>query len=161
MLHKTRELLIKQQTMSVNALRGHLAEFGIVAAKGIGRVDELIEKAENDATLPAAALAALRVFVQHRRRRDRRKKPQNNALSDDFLLQKLEIVTNAHKCVAGHNDRLRRVPKFKPTLLDRCRLSRQFELKLNRSTPKKLGLLRRNPDTPGDLFGCRIEKPMA
>ena len=51
--------------MSVNALRGHLAEFGIVAAKGIGRVDELIEKAENDATLPAAALAALRVFVQH------------------------------------------------------------------------------------------------
>ena len=49
MLHKTRGLLIKQQTMSVNALRGHLAEFGIVAAKGIGRVDELIEKAENDA----------------------------------------------------------------------------------------------------------------
>ena len=29
MLHKTRELLIKQQTMSVNALRGHLAEFGM------------------------------------------------------------------------------------------------------------------------------------
>ena len=65
MLHKTRELLIKQQTMSVNALRGHLAEFGIVAAKGIGRVEELIEKAENDASLPEAAMAALRVFVQH------------------------------------------------------------------------------------------------
>jgi len=65
MLHKTRELLIKQQTMSVNALRGHLAEFGIVAAKGIGRVDELIEKAENDASLSEAAMAALRVFVQH------------------------------------------------------------------------------------------------
>ena len=32
MLHKTRELLVKQRTMSVNALRGHLAEFGIVAA---------------------------------------------------------------------------------------------------------------------------------
>ena len=38
MLHKTRELLVKQRTMSVNALRGHLAEFGIVVAKGIGRV---------------------------------------------------------------------------------------------------------------------------
>ena len=50
MLHKARELLIKQQTMSVNALRGHLAEFGIVAAKGIGRVDELIEKAETETT---------------------------------------------------------------------------------------------------------------
>lgn len=42
MLHRTRELLIKQRTMSVNALRGHLAEFGIVVAKGIGRVDELL-----------------------------------------------------------------------------------------------------------------------
>ena len=41
MLHKTRELLVKQRTMSVNALRGHLSEFGIIAAKGIGRVDEL------------------------------------------------------------------------------------------------------------------------
>ena len=28
--------------MSVNALRGHLSEFGIIAAKGIGRVDELL-----------------------------------------------------------------------------------------------------------------------
>jgi transposase len=34
MAHKTRELLIKQRTMSVNALRGHLAEFGVIAAKG-------------------------------------------------------------------------------------------------------------------------------
>jgi transposase len=41
MLHKTRELLVKQRTMSVNALRGHLSEFGIIATKGIGRVDEL------------------------------------------------------------------------------------------------------------------------
>ncbi len=46
MLHKTRELLVKQRTMAVNALRGHLAEFGIVAAKGIGRVDELLALAK-------------------------------------------------------------------------------------------------------------------
>ncbi len=36
MLLKTRELLVKQRTMSVNALRGHLAAFCIVAAKRIG-----------------------------------------------------------------------------------------------------------------------------
>jgi transposase len=42
MLHKTRELLIKQKTMSVNALRGHLSEYGLVAAKGIGHIGELI-----------------------------------------------------------------------------------------------------------------------
>jgi transposase len=65
MLHKTRELLIKQRTMGINALRSHLSEFGIVAAKGIGRVDELIEKAGSDATLPDIAKAALKVLAQH------------------------------------------------------------------------------------------------
>ena len=65
MLHKTRELLVKQRTMSVNALRSHLSEFGIIAAKGIGRVDELLELAESDATLPAATRAAVEVLALH------------------------------------------------------------------------------------------------
>jgi hypothetical protein len=30
--------------MSVNALRSHLAEFGIIGGKGIGRVDELLAR---------------------------------------------------------------------------------------------------------------------
>ena len=64
MLHKTRELLVKQRTMSVNALRGHLSEFGIVAAKGIGRVDELLDLAESDAALPNAARASVKVLAQ-------------------------------------------------------------------------------------------------
>jgi transposase len=34
MLHKVRDLLVRQRTMLINALRGHLAEFGIVAARG-------------------------------------------------------------------------------------------------------------------------------
>jgi transposase len=63
MLHKTRELLVKQKTMSVNALRSHLAEFGIIAAKGVGRVDELLGLAEKDATLPNAARAAVQVLA--------------------------------------------------------------------------------------------------
>lgn len=42
MLHKTRDLLIKQRTMSVNALRGHLAEFGLVVARGVGHFDDLL-----------------------------------------------------------------------------------------------------------------------
>ena len=65
MLHKTRELLIKQQTMSINALRGHLSEFGIVVAKGIGRVGELLELAKADGTLPEAAAAAVKILAQH------------------------------------------------------------------------------------------------
>jgi transposase len=65
MLHKTRELLVKQRTMSVNALRSHLAEFGLVVAKGIGRVDELSELAENDASLPPEAREAAKLLVLH------------------------------------------------------------------------------------------------
>ena len=38
MLHKGRELLVRQRTMLINALRGHLAEFGIIAARGPGGV---------------------------------------------------------------------------------------------------------------------------
>ena len=59
MLHKTRELLIGQRTMSVNALRGHLAEFGLVVAKGIAHVDELRALAHEDARLPPAAKVAV------------------------------------------------------------------------------------------------------
>lgn len=65
MQHKARELLIKQRTMSVNALRSHLAEFGLVVAKGIGRVDELLELAENDMTLPQLVKAGVKVFARH------------------------------------------------------------------------------------------------
>ena len=42
MLHRVRALLIRQRTMLVNALRGHLAEFGIIVAQGISRIRELI-----------------------------------------------------------------------------------------------------------------------
>ena len=65
MLHKTREMLVKQRTMSVNALRGHLAEFGIVVAKGIGRVDELLVLAQADAALPQIAKSAVADLAQH------------------------------------------------------------------------------------------------
>lgn len=64
MLHTTRELMIKQRTMTVNALRSHLSEFGIVVAKGIGRVDDLLELADNDTTLPEAARAAVAVLAR-------------------------------------------------------------------------------------------------
>ena len=65
MLHKTRDLLVKQRTMAVNALRGHLAEFGVVAAKGIGRVDELLALAKADAALPPVARTAVTCMAQH------------------------------------------------------------------------------------------------
>ena len=42
MLHRTRDLLVRQRTMLVNALRGHMAELGIIAPQGIERVADLV-----------------------------------------------------------------------------------------------------------------------
>ena len=60
-LHRTRDLMVRQRTMLVNALRGHLAEFGIVARQGVGGVSELLAalRAEDAAGLPSLAKQAL------------------------------------------------------------------------------------------------------
>lgn len=47
MIFKTRDLLVRQRTAQINSLRGHLAEFGLVAGKGITQVGKL-EKMVND-----------------------------------------------------------------------------------------------------------------
>ena len=39
MLHKARELLMRQQTMLVNAFRAHMAELGMTAPQGQGKVE--------------------------------------------------------------------------------------------------------------------------
>jgi transposase len=65
-LHRIRELLVKQKTMHVNALRGHLAELGIVRGQGQGKVSELlrlIEAAADDA-IPARMRGQLRHLVE-------------------------------------------------------------------------------------------------
>jgi transposase len=61
-LHRTRDLLIRQRTMLVNALRGHMAEFGIIAPQGIARVADLLAVllGEDEAALPPLARQALR-----------------------------------------------------------------------------------------------------
>jgi transposase len=46
MLHRARDLLVRQRTMLVNALRGHLAEYGIIAPQGLASVPKLMELAE-------------------------------------------------------------------------------------------------------------------
>ena len=65
MLHKARELLMRQQTMLVNALRGHMAEFGMVAPLGRGKVEDIIAVIadDEDESIPALAKAALKPLV--------------------------------------------------------------------------------------------------
>jgi transposase len=53
MLHRTRQLLVRQRTMLSNALRGHLAELGIVSAKGRNGTAELLRIIADGRVSPA------------------------------------------------------------------------------------------------------------
>jgi transposase len=61
MLHRTRHLVIRQQTAVINAIRAHLAEFGIVAPVGRNGVEELLGVVADpsDKRLPDVARACL------------------------------------------------------------------------------------------------------
>ena len=53
MLFRARDLLVRQRTQTINALRGHLAEFGVVAPQGPAHVARLARALEGaDAALP-------------------------------------------------------------------------------------------------------------
>ena len=60
-LHRTRHLFIRQQTSVINAIRAHLAEFGIVAPVGRNGVAQLLGIAAdaNDKRLPEVARACV------------------------------------------------------------------------------------------------------
>src|SRR5258705_5856034 len=61
MLHRTRHLFIRQQTAVINAIRAHLAEFGVVASVGRRGVDELLHIVADpgDKRVPEVARACL------------------------------------------------------------------------------------------------------
>jgi transposase len=65
MMHRARDLLIRQRTMLVNALRGHLAEFGLIEAQGLHKVVRLIAIVmdEKDGRVPEIARQVLKVIV--------------------------------------------------------------------------------------------------
>ncbi len=69
MLHRSRQLLVRQRTMLSNAIRGHMAELGIVSAKGRNGTAELIEIIANteDGRIPVAARFGLDVLARQYR----------------------------------------------------------------------------------------------
>ncbi|MGI9382860.1 MAG: IS110 family transposase [Methyloligellaceae bacterium] len=60
-LHRSRDLLMRQRTMILNAIRAHLAEFGIIAAQGPRKIVELIARLRDgdDLRIPEIARTAL------------------------------------------------------------------------------------------------------
>ena len=63
-LHRTRHLFIRQQTAVINAIRAHLAEFGVVAPVGRHGVEELLNVVADpsDKRVPEIARACLSAF---------------------------------------------------------------------------------------------------
>jgi transposase len=66
MLHRSRQLLVRQRTMLSNAIRGHMAELGIISAKGRNGTAELLKIIANEDNdcIPAAARFSLDVLAR-------------------------------------------------------------------------------------------------
>jgi transposase len=66
-LHRSRELLVRQRTMLINAIRGHCAEFGIIVAQGARRVIDLLEQVRQAEAsgLPDLARSTMLMMADH------------------------------------------------------------------------------------------------
>ncbi len=104
-LHKTRQMFIRQRTNLINAIRSHLAEFGIVAGIGRHGVDALLEviAKDEDCPVPMEARACLSV------------------LADQLGLIKRHILELDRRVMALHRTnslsrRLEAIPGFGPLI---------------------------------------------
>jgi transposase len=65
MVFRTRDLLVRQRTQMINALRGHLAEYGVIAPQGTAHIDRLAEAIEDpNAHLPEPVRELGRMYLQ-------------------------------------------------------------------------------------------------
>jgi transposase len=71
MVFRVRELLIRQRTQTINALRGHLTEFGEVVPQGAANAKRLIAIVEDASSgLPDEARATLLILIETKTRLD-------------------------------------------------------------------------------------------
>jgi transposase len=63
MMHRARELLVRQRTQLINAVRGHLAEFGLVEAQGPWNVPRLLASMQEDRRVPELARQVLQLLA--------------------------------------------------------------------------------------------------
>jgi len=66
LVFRTRDLLVRQRTQLINAIRGHLTEYGWIAPKGpshVAPLADLLEEEEMVSSLPEAARAMFRLML--------------------------------------------------------------------------------------------------
>lgn len=68
MVHRARSMLVRQRTMLVNAIRSHLAEFGLVTGLGLAKtaalVAEVLKAGEDECPIPEVARTVVRCLTQ-------------------------------------------------------------------------------------------------
>jgi transposase len=93
LVFRARDLLVRQRTQVINALRGHLAEFGIVVAKGPAHVPQLVQAVENpDEPLPEIARPILQILIDTLHRLD-----EQIADLDREIVQRAKADETAHR----------------------------------------------------------------
>jgi error-prone DNA polymerase len=85
-IHSVRALLVKQQTMLSNAMRGLAAEFGLIVAKGMDKLDDLMALVKADESVPPYARQAAQELLD-----------QNETLGERTETLDSEIVAHARQ----------------------------------------------------------------
>ncbi len=101
MVFRTRDLLVRQRTQLINAIRGHLTEFGWVAPKGPSHISVLEEGEKIGASLPEAARAMFLVMTG-----------QLEQLNEQIKLLEKKIASRAREDEAAR--RLMTIPGIGP-----------------------------------------------
>lgn len=66
MVFRTRQMFVRQRTQTINALRGHLAEYGIVAPKGPANITKLLNAIEGKSgSLPETVRELAQTYIDH------------------------------------------------------------------------------------------------
>src|SRR3989338_3341202 len=94
-LHRVREMLMRQRTQLINGIRGHLTEFGIVGPQRAHRVKILVDviRDEADSRLPAGARHVLLHLVEQL----------------EQVAEKLSAIDTELVCFARQNETCRRL----------------------------------------------------
>jgi transposase len=140
MLHRTRQLLVRQRTMLSNALRGHLAELGIVSAKGrngIGQLLGIITDATDNRVAPAVR-GLLDVLAR-----------QYSALGAEIRSIDKSILTWHRSCEASR--RLEEIPGIGPIVATAlvAEIGDWREFRSGRNLAAWIGLVPRQHSTGG------------
>jgi transposase len=94
MLFRTRDMFVRQRTQLINALRGHLAEHGVVVAQGVAKVMELEKVVEDPATkLPLLVVELAREYLDQ----------------IEILTENIEQLEGTVRREAGHEATARRL----------------------------------------------------